>query len=439
MFSTPLRRLQDKAQVFPLDSSDAVRTRLTHSLEVSTVARSLARQAAEQIRQSTTISDELKPSPDQVRSIETIAATCGLLHDLGNPPFGHSGEDAIQEWFQDGEGRGALDSAMSPELRADFLKFEGNAQTLRLITRLQVLADDNGLNLSFGTLSAALKYTADAATANRLDSCKARQKPGFFSSEKHVVDEIRGKTGTGDARNPIAFIVEAADDLVYSAGDLEDAVKKGLMPWDSMRDEVVKEAERQGREAQELLEKVMKSTKNQLESQKSRSKTSLPVQGDAYATAFRIQVHRLAVPSVLETFKNRYGAIMSGHHHAALADEGEAGTLVRVCKETGKKHVYVAKPTPRLELLGRRVLQDLMTVYWEAAMAISDGRTTKFSKKIESLISRNYIAVAQAAMERAEFEGGLPRRYHALQLVTDFVCGMTDTYARDRHRELFNR
>src|SRR3954447_23315233 len=137
IFSTPVRRLQDKAQVFPLEPHDAVRTRLTHSLEVSSVARGLARAASNWMLGKGLIQAGMD------RQIEAIVATCGLIHDLGNPPFGHSGEDAIREWFKTffrkDENRAVVSGR--DEWRQDFLQFEGNAQTLRIVAKLQVLAD----------------------------------------------------------------------------------------------------------------------------------------------------------------------------------------------------------------------------------------------------------------------------------------------------------
>ncbi|MCY2925213.1 MAG: dNTP triphosphohydrolase, partial [Planctomycetota bacterium] len=164
VFSAPFRRLQDKTQVFPMDPNDSVRTRLTHSIEVSSVARGIALGAGRGMEENGFVTRE------QASAIETIAATCGLVHDFGNPPFGHSGEKAIGEWFerQDGcffadfSGRKGEDTIPGRKTRfaSDFLRFEGNAQTIRLLARLQVLADFHGLNPTAATLSAACKYMA---------------------------------------------------------------------------------------------------------------------------------------------------------------------------------------------------------------------------------------------------------------------------------------
>lgn len=149
VFSTPVKRLQGKAQVFPLDPNDTIRTRLTHSLEVSSVARGLAGRIAEWLHGTGQI------EPEMIRSIEAIAATCGLVHDLGNPPFGHAGENAIRSWFQQECGKELVATLRDKkeQFGQDFLKFEGNAQSLRLVATLHVLADYKGLNFTFGTLT----------------------------------------------------------------------------------------------------------------------------------------------------------------------------------------------------------------------------------------------------------------------------------------------
>ena len=133
------------------------------------------------------------------RSIEAIAATCGLIHDLGNPPFGHAGEDAIRAWFQRPE-RTNLLASLNDQQTQDFLKFEGNAQSLRLVAKLQILADDSGLNLTFGSLSALSKYVASSDQADRNATDRALRKPGYFASETQIVEDLRDATGTGEAR-----------------------------------------------------------------------------------------------------------------------------------------------------------------------------------------------------------------------------------------------
>ena len=178
VFSTPVRRLQDKAQVFPLEEHDAVRTRLTHSLEVASVARDIAEAAVRRLGEA----GLLKDAAQHVHNIGTIAATCGLIHYLGNPPFGHAGEDAIRDWFRAATSRepAVSELASSEQLRQDFLKFEGNAQTIRLVGKLQVLADFYGLNLTCATLSAACKYTAASHGDDGREGVSCAVQAGVF-------------------------------------------------------------------------------------------------------------------------------------------------------------------------------------------------------------------------------------------------------------------
>ena len=234
VFSTPVRRLQDKTHVFPLEQHDAVRTRLTHSLEVSSVARDLSQAAVRRLGRW--IPQECAPA------ISTIAAACALLHDVGNPPFGHAGEETIQDWFakklrEDTRFIGPLVDQSGDRLTylpaaQDFIQFDGNAQMVRLVGRLQVLSDVNGLNLTFATLSAACKYVVSACDTDteRHD----RSKPGFFETERELIERVQEETGTGVARNPITYLVEAADDIVNVCIDLEDGIRKRVFRWPEM-------------------------------------------------------------------------------------------------------------------------------------------------------------------------------------------------------------
>lgn len=446
IFSTPVKRLQDKAQVFPLEPHDAVRTRLTHSLEVSSVARGLASGAAGDMINDGHLTGTESEQNQKKRDIEAIAATCGLLHDIGNPPFGHAGEAAIQEWFrtrfdcrpkaerdEDGkEGKhDALPSLYSllderSDLVHDFLKFDGNAQTLRLVTKLQILADFNGLNLTFGTLSALMKYTATSSQI-RKNGDHAKSKPGYFTSEAEIVRRIREATGTGDARNPITFLVEAADDITYSVADVEDGVKKGILRWDFLKGELEK--------CDPLGEKVLEAAETILKA----GQTAVPdnLDDDVHASAFRTAAIGILVNDARKAFRDNYNDIMSGEYMGELVKNESTLPLLSMLKEEiGQKKVYTTKSTLKLELMGREVIADLMDFFWEGAQALeTDGTSGKgFSGKLGSLMSSNYKRVFAHYVAT----NGLPEAYHRLQLVTDYVCGMTDTFAKTLHSELKN-
>lgn len=423
VFSTPVKRLQDKAQVFPLEPHDAVRTRLTHSLEVSSVARGLATKASKWLIENGEIGGGME------RSIEAIAATCGLIHDLGNPPFGHSGEDAIRSWFKQKEDEmHVLEGLQTDQQKQDFLKFEGNAQSLRLVATLQVLADLSGLNLTFGTLSALRKYVARSDQADSNAANRAMRKPGYFASENGIVEEIRDATGTGDARHPICFLVEAADDIVYLAADVEDAVKKGVLAWE----DIDKQLTPRGGSVEAALaiqERILKA---------GRPEVPANLDDDIYAAAFRTGAISVMADAAIKTFVKRYEEIMHGTHQGDLLDESEAAELAECLRTIGKTQVYPTRSTLTLELMGRHVIRDLMDVFWEGAetMPIADApRTSKFAGKAAALISPNYRRIFQ---EFASKKKDLPEMYHRFQLLTDYICGMTDSFAKRLHSELFN-
>lgn len=426
MFSTPVKRLQDKTQVFPLEPIDAIRTRLTHSLEVSAVARGFGIKAGQWLLKE----GHIKPGMD--RAIEAICATCGLIHDLGNPPFGHSGEDAIRDWFRTRFTYGELADLLGnkEQLVQDFLKFEGNAQSLRLVTKLQILADFNGLNLTFGTLSASCKYIAAShEVSDESSGDHARSKPGYFTSEEQIIQQMRLKTGTGDARNPLTFLVEAADDLVYSVADVEDAVKKGVIPWRKVKESLSDDDDPFARDALVRADKILKAGAAELPE-------GLP--DDVFASALRTAVIGIVVESAFEAFQKQYESIMAGTYRSELVVDCSAAPLVDKLKGIGKQRVYCTPSNLKLELMGRRVIGDLMDLFWEGARVLpTEGKpkTRSFPGKAGSLLSENYRRVFQHCVQSMP---ELPESYHRLQLVTDYISGMTDTFAKRLHTELMN-
>lgn len=239
--SASFRRLQDKTQVFPLDKSDFIRTRLTHSLEVSSFGKSLGQNIGEYIL-------TYKKDPDftveMKEDICNILQCAGLIHDIGNPPFGHFGETAIREWFQKNlpsleyKGR-KLEEALLPQMKEDFLNFEGNAQALRLVTKLHYLVDENGMNLTYALLNTIVKYPVSSLEIRSTQDIRTK-KMGYYYADRDLFSEIERETGTKGRRHPLTFILEAADDLAYKTADVEDAFVKGFLSYYQLREELKK-------------------------------------------------------------------------------------------------------------------------------------------------------------------------------------------------------
>jgi dGTPase len=432
IFSTPVRRMQDKTQVFPLDPNDSVRTRLTHSLEVSNIARNMARSIG------TWLLDKEEIDSKQRDSIEIIATTCGLIHDLGNPPFGHAGEKAIQEWFRKKDEnffKFVNDLDNDEQLKNDFKEFEGNAQTIRLISKLQVLADFHGLNLTCATMSAACKYIASANEITK--DFHEKSKLGYFASERALIEKIQEETGTKGVRNPIAYIVESADDIAYSIVDIEDGIKKGVMSWNDLKNKLTEEFERALKECSRSDSEMLKSCFLKAENYLKKADSSILEQGrphdNAMSQVFRVFVIIQSAKAVGEAFRDKYEDIMIGNYHNELYKDSEAGALIEACKKVGTKYIYCSKENLKLELMGRRVIHDLMDVFWEGAFAGSKAEKG-FARKIFELTSKNYRVV----YEKAKKDLGLPEEYCAMQLMSDYICGMTDTFACTLHKRLTN-
>ncbi|MBE0658727.1 MAG: dNTP triphosphohydrolase, partial [Bryobacteraceae bacterium] len=347
-----------------------------------------------------------------------------------------AGEVAIQQWFHADRNKSIVDSLRSDaehgnaRYAQDFLAFDGNAQTVRLITKLQVLADEFGLNLTCGTLAAATKYIA--TSDNISDAPHQMSKLGVFASEADLIQEVRAEVGLeGYARHPVTFVVEACDDIVYSSVDLEDGIKKGVISWDQLVDELTAEVGDSS--------PILTAVKNRVSRQLGCHKPVDHIDQDAFAQAFRIQSIGRVVPAVRAVFGRRFNEIDMGTYGGELLadDECEAKAYVEACKKIARKSVYACKDVLRLELMGRKIIHDLMDVFWEGARIGSvKAKAKDYPGKSYRLISSNYRHVFEQQL--AESKGAEAETYHRLQLVVDYVAGMTDTFARELHRRLSN-
>ncbi len=289
--SDAFRRLQDKTQVFPLERNDFVRTRLTHSLEVAMHSRDILRLVISQLNERNI---EVMELSECYRLLETAA----LIHDIGNPPFGHFGEEAIRIWFEKNGPLYACWSDFSEQQQNDFLNFEGNAQTIRLLTKLH---HDNGtskagMKLTATTLDTVIKYTASSDQLNKQQLLS--KKVGYFYSEKQVFNAIKFATGTQNKRHPLVFLLEASDDIAYTFSDIEDAYNYGLYSYQDLKQFV---------DAQTGTKKFLMLEKDKTE--------------EATLQEFLRKTQRAVCQSVAKNFANHYDLIMRGIYHNEIIIE----------------------------------------------------------------------------------------------------------------------
>lgn len=417
LFSTPVRRLADKTQVFPLDKNDSVRNRLTHSHEVSNLARSIG--TALVISNKKIFSDD-----NCIRNIPALLAAVGLIHDLGNPPFGHQGEAAIRTWFKKNKSMFKMDE----KYLNDFINFDGNAQTIRLSTRLQLINDGYGLDLTYATLASMMKYTVSSSEINKEICCQ--KKHGFFQVDKTKCKEILEHVGLRlGLRHPMAYIMEACDDIAYASIDIEDCVKKGLASFN----DVVEYLERENASGDELVSKVVKSSR---EKYKEYADYGLsPFEHDDISTQrFRVYAIAEMVTAVNEFLcdEENLNNIFSGGMKNPILESSPAAELRRLMGKFTKEYAFGNKTVLELELKGYNTITELLNIFWFSISQASsddkgvDKKAHPFARYVYSRISENYRRVFENPLEN---EGDLPLDYRRCLLMTDMISGMTDNFA----------
>ncbi len=402
VFSSPFRRLQNKTQVFPLPGSIFVHNRLTHSLEVSCVGRSLANEVAIRLRPRYAGNDRALDSLNYIGDI--VAAAC-LAHDLGNPPFGHSGEKAIQAYFSEGAG-GRFRSQLSEREWNDLIHFEGNANAFRLLTHQFNGRRQGGFAMTYSTLASIVKYPFESTLAGK------HGKFGFFASEHadfiRVADELGMLPAQTDgnavkySRHPLVYIVEAADDICYEIMDIEDAHKLKILTTDEVLPLLLGYFDE---ERQQHMLKVM-------------SHVDDPNEKIAYLRSCIVGV---LVGKCADAFAEHEDEILGGTFSGSLVDhitplEKEG---YRRCEALSWDKIYCASDVVEIELAGTRIMSFLID---ELVKAVTDP-------------TLNYSRLLLAKVP-AQYEIHAPTLYGKIQAVLDHISGMTDVYALDLYRRL---
>jgi dGTPase len=402
IFSAPFRRLQNKTQVFPLPGSIFVHNRLTHSLEVASVGMSLGNDVAAILCQRhPELSSTLLPEIGQ------IVATACLAHDLGNPPFGHSGEKAMQTFFTEGKGK-FLKEKVSPEFWDDITHFEGNANAFRLLTHRFNGRRPGGFVMTYSTLASIVKYPFSSTLSGK------KGKFGFFYSEQNTYERIAQEMGiikfseegkpAKYARHPLVYLVEAADDICYEIMDIEDSHKLKILSFDET--------------ANLLLGLFDEQTKESI--YRRIEEECLTDENEKVVYMRACAISKLENECV-KAFVDNEQAILSGTFTGCLIDH--ISPLQRKayehCAEVSKKRIYCSKPVLDVELAGYKIMATLMEQMIEAAV----HPDRYYSQQLIGRVSSQYDINSDDLETR-------------IMAVIDYISGMTDVYALDIYQKI---
>ena len=432
--SPSFRRLQDKTQVFPLDRGDFVRTRLTHSLEVSSFAGSIG---------DTAFTGLMKTHPEitpQVRQdcIEILRCS-GLIHDIGNPPFGHFGENTIRQWF--GEHFGELSfkgrpvkELLTEQMIGDFLHFEGNAQALRVLTKLHVLIDiGNGMNLTYALLNTIIKYPVSSLNINKKSGNIKDKKMGYFTAEQQIFEDVTRSTGAAGCRYPLTFLLESADDIAYKTADIEDAAVKKLISYNQLLEEISsrKYLERcENEQERTALNSAAENLRHCLDSAQNRG---LPLAEKKAVQRWVVNLQSTLIYAVSDAFAENYDAIMTGTFSRELLAASPVRVLADALSDIAYRYAFQSAGLLKTELSACAMMNLLLDSITGAALRFGTDEQRITDSNLLSLLPEEFLMVCRkSCVGKSDAE----QAYFRLLLATDCVCSMTDGYARELFRTL---
>ncbi|RKR14605.1 dGTPase [Maribacter vaceletii] len=408
IFSKAFRSLQDKTQVIPLSKTDFVHTRLTHSLEVSVVGRSLGRIAGKKIVEKHPYLSEIHGY--KFNDFGAIVAAAALSHDIGNPPFGHSGEKSIGEFFKTGAGK-KYQSVLSKKEYQDIIDFEGNANGFKLLTESKE-GVSGGLRLSYATLGAFMKYPKESLPKKPTKHI-ADKKFGFFQSEKEAFINVANELGlkqtrNGDkvsyARHPLTFLVEAADDICYTIIDFEDGINLGLISEDY---------------ALEYLIKLVKDSIN------TKKYNSLVYREDRLSYLRALAINTL-ITDAIDIFITNEDAILKGDFHVSLLDKSTYAAQIKDIITLSVNKVYKAQEVIEKEIAGYKIISDILDVYSSALINEKENKASNYDRLMISTLPKFY--------QRTEIS-----LYNILLNTCCYVASLSDSAAVHIHNKIMGK
>ena len=421
IFSSSFRRLQNKTQVFPLPEEVFVHNRLTHSLEVASVGRSLGKIIGKKISELDEIKMNDSVRPFYKNSLKNVISSACLAHDLGNPAFGHSGEEAISKYFKKRDTEKARDKEFKKQFSykewRDLTNFEGNANALRILTLQQKSRNKGGFRLTYSTLGSILKYPCESIVSDK--NHLHRKKYGFFkideqvfldiAKELNLVKDMKVTTGISFKRHPFVFLVEAADDIAYNIIDFEDAHRLGILTYEFVHDIFLKIIENN---ANDTIDRVKKKAKSLAED---------PNESIAYLRAKSINTLIIKCSEVF--WENKEEILRGNYKYSLIEGNPDLKKIMKEIETVSYDKIYNAKNVVKLEIAGFRIMSGLVEDFVSAALTPKEKREKEQKKILELLPKQFYFDEKDNS-------------YIKVMHVIDFISGMTDLYALKLYRKL---
>lgn len=453
IYSAPFRRMQQKAQVFSLESNSAVRSRLSHSLEVAHIGAYISHAITKEIRSEGNLTNQNKKFwLDHELSINTIVETTCLMHDVGNPPFGHFGESTISEWFKDcdrianilykaeivGDRHDLCDCVKKKVYLSDFTMFDGNPQAIRIATKLQ--GDDGltGLNFTYTQIASSLKYTYGGSNFVKDKDNHLSSKLGYFSTEEEIISSAWENLGIPkNGRHPLTFIMEAADDISYCTSDIDDGIEKNVVREAALFEFILNKLKYLSIKDPDVL-----SIQKICEGEQDNLKLSR-------FTEFKTNLSKKLVSKAARTFYDNFDKIMNFEFTYPLLNEKEENSdiliILKIIKEFTRENIFNHPEVEMVELSGHSIITGILNSYCpileltcsEFKKLVHKEKTdaSKVAQRLFRTLPEKYIKSYKAQAEKGVVDKYTEWNLRA-HLIIDFISGMTDQFALELYQSL---
>lgn len=399
VFNPAFRRLQGKTQVFPFPENDHTHNRLTHSLEVYSIARSLG----------TIVANELNQEDIKAEDVGDFVGAAALAHDIGNSPFGHTGEKAFSKFFEES----CLIASFSDKEKADLIRFEGNAVGFRIMTHSKPYLNvkKGGIGLTYSTIASFVKYPTRADLTGKTDNV-SEKKHSYFSSDQSIICDVFTKLGVKEkskgkwARFPFAFLVEAADDIAYHIIDFEDGYRNGLLDYQEVKNEFIPIIMDNNNEFDESILNVITHDKDKVSFLRAKAINSLIYQAS-------------------EVFKLNWDKISNYEFETALCKLIKSNSKLSNIYNISDERLYNSKSVVEIELAGYEIITGLLDIFLTSTMKNTNSH---FSQKVRKLIPPEYY---YCDIDKTPYSG-----YELVLNISEFIFGMTDACALNLYKKL---